>query len=67
MALAKQKDSFPTNKLAVAALIGPATTEAWGAIFATVYAPISGPEVSLLAGAVATLVVGWFVPDRAQA
>lgn len=64
MALAKQPDRLPTNKLAVAALIGPAVTEAWGAVMATIYPPLSGPEVSLLVGAVATLIVGYFVPDR---
>ena len=64
MALAKQPDLLPTNKLAIAALIGPAVTEAWGAVMATIYAPVAGPEVSLLVGTVATLIVGYFVPDR---
>lgn len=64
--MARQPSALPTNKLAVAALIGPASTEAWGAVMATIYPPLSGPEVSLLIGAVATLVVGWFVPDRAN-
>ena len=64
--MAKQASALPTNKLAVAALIGPATTEAWGAVMATIYPPVAGPEVSLLVGALATLIVGWFVPDRAN-
>lgn len=66
MALVKQPSNFPTNKLSVAVLIGPATTEAWGKIMETVYAPVSGPEVSMLAGALAALAVGYFVPDHAN-
>jgi hypothetical protein len=66
MALVKQPSALPTNKLAVAALIGPAATEAWGAVMASVYPAVAGPEMSLLVGAVATLIVGWFIPDRAN-
>ena len=66
MALVKQPSALPTNKLSVAVMIGPAATEAWGAVMATVYPPLSGPEMSVLVGALAALVVGWFVPDRAN-
>ena len=66
MALVRQPSNFPTNKLSVAVLIGPAVTEAWGSVMATVYAPLSGPEVSMLAGALAALAIGYIVPDRAN-
>lgn len=62
--MAKQPDAFPSNKLSVAVIIGPAVTEAWGSVMETLYAPLSGPEVSMLMGALVTLLVGYFVPDR---
>ena len=65
--LVKQTSALPTNKLSVAVLIGPAATEAWGAVMATIYHPLSGPEVSMLVGALAALAVGYMVPDRANA
>ena len=64
MAKAAQTSSFPTNKLSVAVLIGPAVTEAWGAVMETIYQPLSGPEMSMLIGALVALAVGYFVPDR---
>ena len=64
MTLADQPSVFPTNKLAVAAMIGPAVTEAWGSVMADMYAPMSGPAVAMLAGAIASLLMAWFVPDR---
>ena len=64
--MARQPDALPTNKLAVAALIGPAVTEAWPGIMADFYPALSGPASALLAGALASLVIGWFVPDRAN-
>ena len=67
MALAKQPSAMPTNKLSVAVMVGPAATEAWGAVMASVYPALSGPEMSMLIGGLAALVVGWLVPDRAQA
>jgi hypothetical protein len=60
----KQPTLAPTNKLMVAAAIGPAATEAWGAIMAGLYAPLAGPEVSYFAGLCAALAVGYFVQDR---
>jgi hypothetical protein len=66
MALVRQPSNLPTNKLSVAVMIGPAATEAWGAVMATIYPPLAGPEMSVLVGALAALVVGWFVPDRAN-
>jgi hypothetical protein len=64
MATAKQASALPTNKLSVAAMIGPAATEAWGAVMADLYPALSGPAVSMLVGALAAVAVGWFVPDR---
>jgi hypothetical protein len=62
--LVKQPSPLPTNKLAVAVLIGPAATEAWGAVMAQIYLPMSGPEVSMLVGGLAALAVGYIVRDR---
>lgn len=64
MPLAKQEGYYPTNKLSVAVIIGPAVTEAWGSVMQTIYAPVAGPEMSMLVGALVTLLVGYFVPDR---
>jgi hypothetical protein len=76
MALAKQKSSLPTNKLMVGsaftAIVGtqfsPAVAEVWPQI---VWPVLAGPAVTdIVAGLAALgagLVVGWFVPDRAQA
>jgi hypothetical protein len=66
MALVKQPSRMPTNKLGVAVLIGPAATEAWGAVMTTLYAPLSGPEMSMLVGGLAALGIGYLVPDRAN-
>lgn len=66
MALVRQPGRLPTNKLSVAVLIGPAATEAWGAVMTTIYPPVAGPEVSMLAGALAALAIGYLVPDRAN-
>jgi hypothetical protein len=66
MALVKQPSNLPTNKLSVAVMIGPAATEAWGAVMTTLYAPLSGPEMSMLVGALAALAIGYLVPDRAN-
>ena len=54
----------PTNKLMTAVAIGPAVTEAWGAIMADLYPPLAGTEVSILAGSLAALLFGHFVNDR---
>lgn len=61
---AVQSSAMPTRKLTVGALIAPAASEAWGAIMATVYPPLSGPEVSLLIGALAGVAVAYWVKDR---
>lgn len=67
MALATQTNVLPTNKLAVAALVGPAVTELYPDIMAMIWAPlIGGTATAALAGAGAALIVGWFVKDRAN-
>ncbi len=64
--LVKQPSAVPTRKLAVAAMVGPAVTEIWGAAMADLYPPLAGESASLLAGGLAALVVGYFVRDRAN-
>lgn len=66
MTLVNQPSKRPTNKLAVAVAIGPAATEAWGSVMADLYPPLAGPSVSMLAGALAALAIGYFVKDRAN-
>jgi len=61
-----QPSKRPTNKLMVAAAIGPAAGEVWGAVMAGIYPPLAGPEMSFLVGAVVALIVGYFVRDRAN-
>lgn len=75
MALAKQPSALPTNKLMVAAAIGPAATEIWsngtaaltpdlvGPGLAAAASAMSGSAAATLVGLVVTLIVGWFVPD----
>ena len=57
---------LPTNKLAVAAMVGPAATEVWQAVMLDLYAPLAGSAMSALVGALAALAVGYFVRDRAN-
>lgn len=64
--LVNQPTKRPTNKLMISALVAPAVTEAWGAVMADIYTPLSGPEVSMLVGALAALAAGYFVRDRAN-
>ena len=64
--LVNQPSKMPTNKLMVAAMVAPAVTEVWGIILADLYPQLAGPAVSGLAGAVAALVVGYYVRDRAN-
>lgn len=67
MTLASQPNALPTNKLAIAALVGPAVTELWPGIMADLWPALAGgPATAALAGAAAALIVGWFVPDRAN-
>lgn len=64
MKSAKQPDWWPTNKLMVASAIAPAASEAWGRVMADLAPALAGPDVSILAGLLAALGVGWFVSDR---
>lgn len=60
--LVNQPSALPTNKLAVAALIGPAVTEGVGLLFPV----LDGGSISMLCGGIAALAVGWIVKDRAN-
>jgi len=62
--LTDQPSALPTRKLTVAAMVGPAATEAWAGIMAAVYPPLVGPEVSMLIGALVTVAAGYWVRDR---
>lgn len=64
MAYARQTTYLPTNKLAIASLIGPAAVEAYQAVMLDIYPPLSGEAMSMLVGAFVALSVGYFVPDR---
>ena len=59
-----QPSALPTNKLMVATAVGPVVTEVWAGVMAEILPALAGPEMSLFAGMIATLVVGYFVPDR---
>ncbi|WP_300009646.1 hypothetical protein [uncultured Roseobacter sp.] len=62
--LANQVDELPTNKLAVAALIAPAITEVLGNY--TAGTAFGGPAVSMLIAAGITMLIGRYIPDRAN-
>jgi hypothetical protein len=64
--LVDQPTARPTNKLAIAVLIGPAVTEIWGGVMAEIYPALAGASTSMLVGAIAALAVGYLVPDRAN-
>ena len=66
MTLVNQPSALPTNKLAVAAAIGPAASEVWAAFLAGPYPELAGPAMQVLVGAVAALLAGYFVRDRAN-
>lgn len=63
---ATQPSILPTNKLAVAALLGPAFAEVWSNITAEYIPVLAGDSTAMLAGAIFALLVGYFVPDRAN-
>ena len=63
MTLARQPDFLPTNKLTVAALIGPAFVEVWQAVGPVA---LTGPAMSSLLGGIVVLLIGRYVPDRAN-
>ena len=76
MTMAKQASSMPTNKLAVGSVVAtivstqlsPAIVELWPQVAPALLAgPAVAEIVSTLAALAAALLVGWFVPDRAQA
>lgn len=59
-----QPSARPTNKLMVAALVGPAVTEAWQNVMLEIYLPLAGESVGMLMGGLAALAVGYMVRDR---
>lgn len=63
---AVQTSGLPTRKLAVGAMVGPAVTEVWGSVMVGIYPPLSGPEMSMLIGALAAVAVAYWVKDRAN-
>lgn len=66
MTLARQTSALPTNKLGVAALVGPAASEVWSNLMTEIAPSLAGDSVCVLVGALAALLVGYFVPDRAN-
>ena len=64
--LVSQPSALPTRKLTVAALIAPAATEAWQGVMTDLYPPLGGEAMGMLAGALAALLVGYYVKDRAN-
>jgi len=64
--LVDQPSKRPTNKMTVAALVGPAASEVWGK-FTAIHAPaLSGEAMSVLIGALAAMLVAYWVKDRAN-
>lgn len=66
MTTVSQPTLRPTNKLMTAVAIGPAVTEVWGAVMADLYPALAGPEMSILAGALAAAFFGYMVRDQAN-
>ncbi|MEY1555340.1 hypothetical protein AB3Y40_06860 [Yoonia sp. R2331] len=67
MKLVNQPSALPTNKLAVSVMIGPVVTELWPEVMMDVYPPLAGGDATaVFVGAIAALIVGYFVPDRAN-
>lgn len=60
---ATQATAMPTRKLTVGAMIGPVVTEVWGSVMADIYPPLSGPELSMLIGALAAIAVAYWIKD----
>lgn len=64
--LVNQPTIRPTNKMTVAALVGPAAAEVWTKLTAT-YAPsLSGEAMSMLIGTLAAMAVAYWVRDQAN-
>lgn len=66
MSLVKQPSALPTNKLSVAVLVGPAVTELWGNVMLELWPALAGDSTSMFVGALAALILGYLVPDRAN-
>lgn len=66
MTKAVQASRLPTRKLSVGAMVGPVVTEVWGRVMVDVYPPLAGPQMAMLAGALAAIAVAYWVKDRAN-
>lgn len=66
MPLARQPSALPSNKLAIAALVGPAASEIWQSVMLDLYPPLAGDMTTMLVAGLITLFVGYWVPDRAN-
>ena len=64
MTTVKQPTARPTNKLMVAAAVGPAAAEVWAAVMVNAYPALAGPAMQALVGAFAALVGGYLIKDR---
>ncbi len=54
----------PTNKLMVAALVGPAAGEIWRNVMMDIYPGLAGPAMVALIAALAAFGAGYVVKDR---
>lgn len=66
MKLVNQPSALPTNKLGVAALVGPAVAEVWRNLMTDAYPALAGDATAILVGTFAALIAGYFVRDRAN-
>lgn len=64
--LVDQPSKLPTNKMTLAALVGPAAAEVWARFMAENAPSLSGDAMSMLIGSLAALSVAYWVKDRAN-
>lgn len=64
MALARQINSVPTNKVFAGAPVAALVSSAWSEIAVGLgISALAGPGVAALVGFAAALAVAWFIPD----
>lgn len=66
MTKVNQPSAWPTRKLGTGAVIGPVAAELWRNLMGQIYAPVAGPEMSMLIGTLAAIGVAYWVRDRAN-
>lgn len=66
MPLVNQPSLLPTNKMTVAALVGPAFAEVWTRLMTDLAPALAGEAMSVLAGSTAAICVAYWVRDRAN-